>query len=199
MINESIYRQLLDHAQSTPDPDLLNFITSEEGIALNIRYFVGLDSADTENTSLTEPFALHFNALTFDIPPLKERPEDILLLSLQQLMKIREEYGLERQFSPHVMEAILAYDWPGNIRQLINTIDRMAFFCDTTLINSVTLLRNSLSTTRQRDLTRLTPEPLSKTKSLKELSLEYEVMIINKYMEEYGSLRKAVSATDKVF
>ena len=69
----------------------------------------------------------------------------------------------------------------------------MAFFCDTTLIDSVSLLHSSLSK-RHRNQNWLTPEPSSKTKSLKELSLEYEVMIIKKYIEELGSLRKAASA-----
>lgn len=173
---------------------LIEYITSAEGLALNIRYIIGLKQAISDTKELIDPFIFHFGSSIFSIPPLRTRPEDILLLSQQQLLKIKEEYYIERAFSTEVMTAMLSYAWPGNIRQLINTVDRMAFFSDSKLINSVSIFRNSLSEEPQFGMPRPHTAPLPITKSLKEITLEYEVLIINQYIEEYGSLRKAASA-----
>ena len=178
------------HAQSK----LITYITSEEGSKTDIRYFFGIDKASSTTPMLTEAMMLHFDTLFFDIPPLRQRPEDILLLTLQQLQKIKQEYQIERLLSPGVMEAVLSYEWPGNIRQLINTIDRMAFFSNTTLIDSVSVFQSSLSSNSQFYTPKQVSIPCQSSKSLKELTLEYEVMIINQYIEEYGSLRKAAAA-----
>ena len=173
---------------------LIEHITSPEGAALDVRYIIGLKQALQDSQGLIDPFLFYFGSSVFDIPPLRERPEDILLLSQPQLLKIKEEYFIERTFSPEVMTAMLSYDWPGNIRQLINTVDRMAFFSDTKLIHSVSIFHNSLSEDPQYGMPKPSTAPLPTSKSLKELTLEYEVLIINQYIEEYGSLRKAAAA-----
>ena len=65
---------------------------------------------------------------------------------------------------------------------------------DKTLLDSVQLLEKSLSAhgELQQEQIHVTQPPHSKT--LKELVLDYEVMIINQYIEQYGSIRKAAAA-----
>jgi len=173
---------------------LNDYLSSDEGQEANIRLFTGTDNTEEYESLLIDSLIYNFSAKIFDIPPLRQRPEDILLLSMQQLSQIKQEYQIERILSPNVMEAILSYEWPGNIRQLINTIDRMAFFSNSTLIDSVSVLHNSLSSTSRFYEPKQSPVISLKDKSLKELTLEYEVMVINQYIEEYGSLRKAAVA-----
>ena len=173
---------------------LIEYITSDQGKMSDIRYFVGMNRPADSSFPLLDAFFHQFNAMTFEIPPLRERPEDILLLSLHQLSNIRKEYQIERLISRDVMEALLRCEWPGNIRQLINTIDRMAFFSNSTLMDSVSLLQSSLSSTEQFYTEKSMPAQLPVSKSLKEIVLEYEVMIINRYIDEFGSLRKAAAA-----
>lgn len=173
---------------------LIEHISSAEGREQDIRYIIGLMQSLHETEGLIDPFAFYFGSSVFEIPPLRARQEDILLHTLQQLAQIKKEYFLERTISPDVMTAMLAYDWPGNIRQLINAVDRMAFFSDTTLIHSVSIFRNSLSDDQQYGLPTPGKGHLPASKSLKEITLEYEVLIINQYIEEYGSLRKAAAA-----
>jgi transcriptional regulator of aromatic amino acid metabolism len=62
------------------------------------------------------------------------------------------------------------------------------------LIHSVSIFHNSLSEDPQYGMPKPSTAPLPTSKSLKELTLEYEVLIINQYIEEYGSLRKAAAA-----
>ncbi len=59
------------------------------------------------------------NVFPIHLPPLRDRTEDILLLSRHFLADAAEEYGLEPpRLSPEVERAMLAYAWPGNVRQL---------------------------------------------------------------------------------
>lgn len=59
------------------------------------------------------------------IPPLRERKEDIIPLSLHYLKKQNLKYGTNKVFYALTLLALVNYDWPGNIRELKNVIERM--------------------------------------------------------------------------
>ena len=91
------------------------------------------------------------------------------------------------------MSAMLQYDWPGNARQLSNIIDQMAFTSAHTCIDSVSLLQQCLH--REEQLRKSDREKLPASgKSLKQLLQDYEILIIQQYVESYGSIRKAAEA-----
>jgi len=61
-----------------------------------------------------------------DIPPLRERVEDITELALFHIMKICERYRFDiKGISPELLEMFAAYPWPGNVRELVNTLERI--------------------------------------------------------------------------
>nr|HUM34214.1 sigma 54-interacting transcriptional regulator [Candidatus Saccharicenans sp.] len=63
--------------------------------------------------------------MTIDIPPLRCRPEDILVLINHFLDLYAKEMNKPRTFySPLALELLLKYDWPGNVRELQNEIQR---------------------------------------------------------------------------
>ena len=62
--------------------------------------------------------------LMVHIPPLRERPNDILPLVRHFLDKGRR-VGSHASLSPRLVEAVKAYDWPGNVRELKNVVERM--------------------------------------------------------------------------
>ncbi len=65
------------------------------------------------------------NAATIEIPPLRERKEDIPLLARYYLDRGSKQYGLEpKGFSAGAMECLQEYEWPGNVRELKNLIER---------------------------------------------------------------------------
>lgn len=64
-------------------------------------------------------------ALTIELPPLRERPEDIKLLVVHYLEKLCSRYRLGlKGFTPEFLDCLQTYDWPGNVRELINTLER---------------------------------------------------------------------------
>ena len=58
-----------------------------------------------------------------EVPPLRERREDIAPLALHILNCITSQHGLVRRFSPQTMRLLLDYSWPGNVRELSNAIE----------------------------------------------------------------------------
>lgn len=70
-------------------------------------------------------YRLH--VLSINMPPLRERGGDVLMLARHFLMQTERRYGLAaRQFSPDAIAAIEAYRWPGNVRELKHLIGRAA-------------------------------------------------------------------------
>ena len=72
------------------------------------------------------------NMVKIDVPPLRERKEDILLLVEYFVKKYRSELDIAEDFTiePEMMDLFLSYDWPGNVRELANTIQRLMVMGD---------------------------------------------------------------------
>jgi two-component system response regulator AtoC len=71
------------------------------------------------------------NVVELHLPPLRERKDDIPALVGYFIQKYNREMGASVQgVGPMVLEALKAYDWPGNIRQLRNAIERAMLFRD---------------------------------------------------------------------
>ena len=66
------------------------------------------------------------SVVTVNLPPLRERRDDIVLLVRTFLDEFnRENQKSVREISPEAMNVLLAYDWPGNVRELRNAIEQM--------------------------------------------------------------------------
>ena len=88
------------------------------------------------------------NVIRLTLPPLRERKEDIPLLIERFLGKVERRYVIARE----AMDAIVAYDWPGNIRELRNCLDRMMAFNSGPLLTYADLPTNVAFNTRARTL-----------------------------------------------
>ncbi len=79
---------------------------------------------EVEAGAFREDLFWRLNVIAIRVPPLRERPEDIPLLSQHFLEKSARRTGRELTFHPDVMPLLLAYRWPGNVRELGNAIER---------------------------------------------------------------------------
>lgn len=71
------------------------------------------------------------NVVPIRIPPLRERREDIPAVSRHLLARLREEQGVRPLgISPEVLDLFQRYDWPGNIRELVNVLERASYAAD---------------------------------------------------------------------
>jgi transcriptional regulator with PAS, ATPase and Fis domain len=105
--------------------------------AINVR-FVAATHRDLEAAIAAERFRedLYFRiaGVTLQIPPLRERPDEILPLA--ERFAQRAAAALSRPtpaISPAARELLRGYRWPGNVRELRNVIDRATLLCDGTI------------------------------------------------------------------
>ncbi len=84
-----------------------------------------------------EDLYYRLNVIKIDLPPLRERQEDIPLLARYFMTKFNKRIGKNiRRISPDVMGKLVAYRWPGNIRELENTIERAVVIAETDELRS---------------------------------------------------------------
>ncbi|TBU86494.1 sigma-54-dependent response regulator transcription factor AlgB [Phytopseudomonas dryadis] len=77
-----------------------------------------------------EDLLYRLNVITLTLPPLRERADDILTLADRFLARFVKDYARPaRGFSDEALKALLDYQWPGNIRELRNVIERASIIC----------------------------------------------------------------------
>ncbi|MFN3579493.1 MAG: sigma-54-dependent response regulator transcription factor AlgB [Pseudomonas sp.] len=77
-----------------------------------------------------EDLLYRLNVITLTLPPLRERVEDIIQLAERFLVRFVKAYATRAKgFSDEAREAMLAYPWPGNIRELRNVVERASIIC----------------------------------------------------------------------
>ncbi len=118
-----------------------------------------------------------------DVPPLRERPEDILPLAHTFLSRFNERYGKSVRLSPAAADQLLAYDYPGNVRELENLIERLVV----------------LATGEEAPLDVLPPRTgdgagslalLAGGRSLREILDEVERHVLKEALARWGSTRR---------
>jgi two-component system response regulator PilR (NtrC family) len=125
--------------------------------------------------------------ITIQIPPLRERREDIPLLA-EHFVRI---YATENNkpitgISPDALRALLDYDWPGNVRELENAIERAVVLCAGGVIE-IDLLPESVLSPEHADLPVRLPENGSTYKDLVE---EYERRLVRTALRRTGGVQK---------
>ncbi len=93
-----------------------------------------------KNRTFREDLYYRLNVITFTMPTLRERKEDIPLLAEHFLIKTTQEInrGVER-ISRDAMDELMLYEWPGNVRELSNAIERAVVVCKTGTITPLDL------------------------------------------------------------
>lgn len=82
-----------------------------------------------------EDLYYRLNVVPIHLPPLRERPEDVEPLLEHFLLRSNERLGKQVQgFGPEALDALKAYAWAGNIRELENLVERMVLFASGDLI-----------------------------------------------------------------
>ncbi len=80
-----------------------------------------------------EDLLYRLNVITIELPSLRQRKEDIPLL-VASFLGTRMKTKVQTTISAEAMEVLMGYDWPGNIRELENVIERAAILCRNHLI-----------------------------------------------------------------
>lgn len=164
-------------------------------IHLDVR-IISATSRDIEEMVSAGRFldALYYrlNVVELQIPPLRERREDIIPLAEFYLQHFCETYKLEREFSPDVRTCFLRYDWPGNVRELRNTVENLVVSAISTVISwedlPTRIARLGRTVPTRTDM----PGGISMKAAVEALQRE----MIQAAVTREGSLRKAAAALE---
>lgn len=128
------------------------------------------------------------NLIPLHIPPLRERGDDITLLALHFLDKFNSKYGKKKQITEEAMQIMKEYQWPGNIRELENLLERLVIIGEENWITASRLL----AILGSGDDSELKLEPSGT--SLKDMVADYEKKILKEALNRYGTTYKAAQA-----
>jgi len=103
-------------------------VGGEEVIPIDVRVITATNRdlvRDIAAGRFREDLYYRLNVVTLQVPPLRERREDIPLLAVHFLKEFAEKNHKEiKGFSPKALDRMLRYSWPGNVRELMNTVER---------------------------------------------------------------------------
>ncbi len=101
---------------------------SEKTVPLDVRIITATNKDLTkmvEEGTFREDLYYRINVVTIDMPPLKDRLGDVLLLAEKFLKDFSNKLGKKISgFTPDAASALTTYHWPGNVRELQNVIER---------------------------------------------------------------------------
>ncbi|MEZ4741413.1 MAG: sigma-54 dependent transcriptional regulator [Bdellovibrionota bacterium] len=116
-------------------------VGSEKTIAVDARVIAATnrDLAEmVEEGTFREDLFYRLNVISLSVPPLRERREDIPELANAFLEQACDEHSLgERCFSNEALNQLMAYKWPGNIRELKNLVERIAIMSEDVTIAEI--------------------------------------------------------------
>jgi len=103
-------------------------VGGEEVIKVDVRVIAATNKdliQEIESERFREDLYYRLNVVTLNVPPLKERKEDIPLLAQHYLNMFAEKNRKQiKGLTPQAMDQLLNYDWPGNVRELMNAVER---------------------------------------------------------------------------
>ncbi|KUO73413.1 MAG: hypothetical protein APF77_09465 [Clostridia bacterium BRH_c25] len=130
-----------------------------------------------------EDLFYRLNVIQVNIPPLRERREDIIMLANHFLERYCQRFNKKSKYFTHTAaQLITSYDWPGNVRELKNVMERLAIMCDGTLVTQTDIKENTPIYTGAKTI-----------RSLKEQIDQTEKRIITTALEKANG-NKAIAA-----
>lgn len=112
----------------------------EKNIKVDVRIMAATNhdlKQEVQTKEFRKDLFFRLSVISLTIPPLRDRQEDIPNFVNSCLKFLRTKIGTDVSgISPGAMEKLLKYDWPGNIRELINVLERAMLLCDGNTIHT---------------------------------------------------------------
>ncbi|MCI8453913.1 MAG: sigma 54-interacting transcriptional regulator [Lachnospiraceae bacterium] len=134
---------------------------------------------------------LYYRLMIFPIhiPPLRERTEDIIPLARLFLSHLNKKYDFKKYFAPISITMMQDYNWPGNIRELRNIVERAVI-----ISNGDEITPDALHLYPVEERPKASPHILMPVGDLKSAMEALELEYINRAYEMYGNVREAAAS-----
>lgn len=127
------------------------------------------------------------NVIPIHIPPLRERPADLVPMILHFVERKNRKYQLAKKMSPQVVDILTRYSWPGNVRELRNIVEHMLVMSEADIIDESCVPLHILRAVSKPFFID-TPDYFESF-DLKAIIAEVEREVIKKAIADFGSLR----------
>ena len=133
-------------------------IGSEKPVQVDVRIIVATNKEledEVAKGAFRQDLFYRLHVIPIDLPPLRERKEDIPHLAERFLKKVAQQMKKDvKGITPQAMQRLMLYDWPGNVRELENTLEYAVAMTRQDMIteDSVLQTKNSSGSTNQEDL-----------------------------------------------
>ena len=166
--------------------------TTEKQVDVRIICATNRDlSAEVEKGRFRQDLYYRLMVFPIKLPPLRERREDIPLLAAHFLERYVGEYRIELPgFTQEALDALSSYNWPGNIRELENEVQRLVIQAEPGHWLEITDLSPRLRKV-EGTVTRIAP----KQGTLKEMMDQVERWLITEALREHGNNKTKTAAT----
>jgi two-component system NtrC family response regulator len=118
-------------------------VGGRRGLALDVRVNAATNRdllAMVQHGEFREDLYFRLAVFTIDMPPLRGRGEDVVLMARYFLQRYARESGKPiRSFTPEAVDAVLCHPWPGNVRELINRVRRAVVVAEASLVTATDL------------------------------------------------------------
>jgi transcriptional regulator with GAF, ATPase, and Fis domain len=112
-------------------------IGASKGKKVDVRFIAAtncdLESA-IENGKFRKDLYYRLNAFPINLPPIRARGEDGIVLARYFLKRFSRELGVSKEFTEDAVSAIKKYSWPGNVREIINRVRKAIIMSDNNLV-----------------------------------------------------------------
>lgn len=150
------------------------------------------------NSEFREDLYFRLNVIPIVVPPLRERAEDIPQLVEHFALRKTDEHNLKpRMFEPAVLDALQRHRWPGNIRELRNTVERVLIMATGPRIGLVDLPVEIRGGTPGRDNVVAMPDAVPKDGTLRAFKEASErAFLVERLREQQWNISKTAETLD---
>lgn len=152
----TLYLDGINHLDNTVQSKLLRFVQEKKVEPLGGSKSVSVKSRlitscsmplriCLEQKQIREDLYYRVAAVTIDLPPLRQRIEDLEPLIADLMAGLRKKYGKKTRLSPEALELMKSYSWPGNIRELQNLLEQAVIHADEVIGPTALPFRRSLA------------------------------------------------------
>lgn len=158
---------------------------SEQDIEVNVR-IISATNRDLEELVRKNKFRMdlyyRLNVIKIELPPLRERKEDIILFIKSFLEELNEEYDKNiKGIETAAVNVLSTYKWKGNVRELRNVIEQMVVLCRDDIITKDMIPEYIISEAEKgTEIDKFKKENIG----LREMLFNYEKLLINKALED---------------
>ena len=131
------------------------------------------------------------NVINIEIPPLRERQDDILPLAIHFIKEYNKKYGKNKKLSMELGKILCSLDWPGNIRELENLMENLVVLVQGDVLTPMDLPSRYQKLVQSAALPQVI---VNGVMPLKEATYQMEMQLLHHAKEKYGTTREIAKA-----